>query len=172
MTVCSECFISIKSINWFRNISSCWNRHFCVQTHNILQAKAGFKVNKSRKKKKKITNTRQGPDTAVFDREKKKKSQIKSNARIQYITLESWNKSPTKMFAFLCSHIRAVNATCLETPVTASRQKQNHSFTAMPGARMTDEKKKKEKRKNIRHFPPNLELLRTLGQSTEEWMES
>lgn len=76
------------------------------------------------------------------------------------------------MFAFLCSHIRAVNATCLETPVMASRQKQNHSFTAMPGARMTDEKKKKEKRKNIRHFPPNLELLRTLGQSTEEWMES
>lgn len=52
------------------------------------------------------------------------------------------------MFAFLCSHIRAVNATCLETPVTASRQKQNHSFTAMPGARMTDEKKKRKKKKH------------------------
>lgn len=41
------------------------------------------------------------------------------------------------MFA-LCSHIRAVNATHVEPPVMVPYQKQNHSFTAMKGAPITN----------------------------------
>lgn len=62
------------------------------------------------------------------------------------------------MFAFSCSHIRAVNATRVEASVTEPHHKQNHSFTAMPGADVTD--------KNILnilgnedHSHLNLELL-------------
>lgn len=47
-----------------------------------------------------------------------------------------------------------------EAPATAPRQKQNHSFTATPGARLTNEVITRQHFwGNEHHFPPNLELL-------------
>lgn len=88
--------------------------------------------------RKQITNTRQGPDTAVSEEKKKGRKKTKLMPDSNIITQENCTKPSTEMFAFLCSHIRAVNATRVQAPVQVPRQKQNHSFMAMPGARITN----------------------------------
>ena len=87
------------------------------------------------------------------------------------ITQESWYKPPTEMLAFVCSHIRAANATRVSFTFYGATSEAESQFHG--NARSSH-----YKQKHTEHlwewnlFPPNLELLSTLRRSIEEWMES
>lgn len=102
----------------------------------------------SKSKENKITNTRQVRDTAVFKRKKK------ISARFQYYyTRELKNHQLRCLHFHIHIHIRAVNAACVEAPVLVPCQKQNHSFTAMPGARSTDKKTHPSTCRGVKNHP-------------------
>lgn len=151
-----------------KHICSCWNRHLRSDPQH---PRLKFKYINA--KNIYHWHERRGPETVELTKNRKqnKKKPVKLMPDSNIITHESWNNPPTEMFTLLCSHIRAVNATHLETPVTVAHQEQNHSFTAMPRARITN-KDVLNILGNKYHSHLTLNCSEHSGKSTGEWMES
>lgn len=140
-----------NELTYFETFSSCWNRHLCSDPRNPHKPRLQFHYRNAKKKGKiKINHwhkTRSWHSSVT--KKQKWKKRVKINATFQRNYTRKLNLTTVWdvcFFFFLKFHTSGVvNARHVETPVTpAPHQEQNHSFTAMPGARITN--------KDTQHF--------------------